>query len=162
MIVVVDQSGSMVDAMVQCTILASIFAGLPNVDVHLLAFDTRVIDLTAWVHDPFEVLLRTQLGGGTHIHAALVEAAQKILEPNNTVMVLISDFYEGGSDQVLFDYIKSLKESGLHFIPVGAVTSSGYFSVNQWFRDKLKELGMPILTGSPKKLIQELKKVIVN
>ncbi|BAY23014.1 VWA_CoxE family protein [Calothrix sp. NIES-2100] len=162
MIVVVDQSGSMVDAMVQCTILASIFAGLPNVDVHLLAFDTQVIDLTAWVHDPFEVLLRTNLGGGTHIYAALVEAAQKILEPKNTAVVLISDFYEGGSDQVLYDYIKSLKESGLHFIPVGAVTSSGYFSVNQWFRDKLKELGMPILTGSPKKLIQELKKVIVN
>ncbi|MDZ7959097.1 MAG: VWA domain-containing protein [Aulosira sp. DedQUE10] len=162
MIVVVDQSGSMVDAMVQCTILASIFAGLPNVEVHLLAFDTQVIDLTAWVHDPFEVLLRTNLGGGTHIYAALLEAAQKILEPKNTAMVLISDFYEGGSDQVLFDYIKSLKESGLHFIPVGAVTSSGYFSVNQWFRDKLKELGMPILTGSPKKLIQELKKVIVN
>ncbi|MFB8791163.1 MAG: VWA domain-containing protein [Potamolinea sp.] len=162
LIVVVDQSGSMVDAMVQCTILASIFAELPNVDVHLLAFDTQVLDLTAWVHDPFEVLLRTQLGGGTYIYQALVEAAQKILEPSHTVLVLISDFYEGGSDQVLFDYIKSLKESGLHFIPVGAVTSSGYFSVNQWFRDRLKELGTPILTGSPKKLIEELKKVIVS
>src|SRR5690606_2978214 len=31
MIVVVDQSGSMVDSMVNCTILASIFAGLPRV-----------------------------------------------------------------------------------------------------------------------------------
>ena len=41
LIVVVDQSGSMVDAMVNCTILASIFAGLPQVDVHLIAFDTR-------------------------------------------------------------------------------------------------------------------------
>jgi VWA domain containing CoxE-like protein len=162
MIVVVDQSGSMVDAMVQCTILASIFAGIPNVDVHLIAFDTQVLDLTPWVQDPFEVLLRTQLGGGTYIYGALVEAAQKILEPSHTVLVLISDFYEGGSDQVLYDYIKSLKESGLHFIPVGAVTSSGYFSVNQWFRDKLKELGTPILTGSPKKLIQELKKLIVT
>lgn len=161
MIVVVDQSGSMVDAMVQCTILASIFAGIPNVDVHLIAFDTQVLDLTAWVNDPFEVLLRTQLGGGTYIYGALQEAAQKILSPQNTALVLISDFYEGGSDQVLFDYIKSLKESGVHFIPVGAVMSSGYFSVNQWFRDKLKELGTPILTGSPKKLIQELKKVIV-
>lgn len=162
MIVVVDQSGSMVDAMVQCTILASIFAGIPNVDVHLLAFDTRVLDLTAWVHDPFEVLLRTQLGGGTYIYQALVEASQKILEPKNTVLVLISDFYEGGSHQILFDYIKSLKESGLHFIPVGAVTSSGYFSVDQWFRTQLDQLGTPILTGSPKKLIQELKKVIVT
>lgn len=162
MIVVVDQSGSMVDAMVQCTILASIFAGIPNVDVHLLAFDTRVLDLTAWVHDPFEVLLRTQLGGGTYICQALVEASQKILEPKSTVLVLVSDFYEGGSHQVLFDYIKSLKESGLHFIPVGAVTSSGYFSVDQWFRSQLEQLGTPILTGSPKKLIQELKKVIVT
>lgn len=161
MIVVVDQSGSMVDAMVQCTILASIFASLPMVDVHLIAFDTRVLDLTPWVHDPFEVLLRTQLGGGTHIYQALVEASHKILEPRNTAVVLISDFYEGGSDQVLFDYIKSLKDSGAHFIPVGAVTSSGYFSVHQWFRTKLKELGTPILTGSPKKLIEELKKVIV-
>jgi hypothetical protein len=162
MIVVVDQSGSMVDAMVQCTILASIFAGLPNVDVHLLAFDTQVLDLTPWVHDPFEVLLRTQLGGGTYIYSALQVAATKIIEPRHTALVLISDFYEGGSHELLFDYIKSIKESGTHFIPVGAVTSSGYFSVNQWFRDKLKDLGTPILTGSPKKLIQELKQVIVS
>ncbi len=161
MIVVVDQSGSMVDAMVQCTILASIFATLPNVDVHLLAFDTHVLDLTPWVHDPFEVLLRTNLGGGTYIYGALVEAAQRIAEPHNTALVLISDFYEGGSHQVLFDYIKSLKDSGVHFIPVGAVSSSGYFSVDNWFRTRLKELGTPVLTGSPKKLIEELKKIIV-
>ena len=161
MIVVVDQSGSMVDAMVNCTILASIFATLPNVDVHLLAFDTRVLDLTAYVHDPFEVLLRTQLGGGTYIYQALLEAAQRIQEPKKTVLTLISDFFEGGSNQVLFDYIKSLKDSGVHFIPVGSVSSSGYFSVNDWFRSKLKDLGMPVLTGSPKKLIEELKKIIV-
>lgn len=162
LVVVVDQSGSMVDAMVQCTILASIFAGLPNVDVHLLAFDTQVLDLTAWVQDPFEVLLRTQLGGGTYIYQALVEASKRVSEPRQTAIVLISDFYEGGSEQILFDYIKSLKESGVHFIPVGAVTSSGYFSINDWFRTRLKALGMPILTGSPKKLILELKKLIVT
>jgi hypothetical protein len=157
LIVVVDQSGSMVDAMVQSTILASIFTGLPNVDVHLVAFDTRVIDLTPWVRDPFEVLLRTDLGGGTLIHQALVEASQKIVEPKNTAMVLISDFYEGGSDQVLLDYIIGLKGSGVHFIPVGALTSSGYFSVSEFFRTRLKELGMPILSGAVTKLIQELR-----
>ena len=53
-IVVVDQSGSMVDAMVQCAILASVFAGLPRVSVSLIAYDTSAIDLTPWVHDPFE------------------------------------------------------------------------------------------------------------
>jgi hypothetical protein len=160
MIVVVDQSGSMVDAMVQCTILASIFAGLPRVDMHLLAFDTQVLDLTPWVHDPFEVLMRTNLGGGTLIYNALMEASNKIEEPRNTAVVLISDFYEGGSNQVLFDYIKGLKDSGVRFFPVGAVTSSGYFSVNQWFRDRLKELGTPILSGNIKKLIGELKNLL--
>lgn len=157
LIVVVDQSGSMVDAMVQSTILASIFTGLPNVDVHLVAFDTRVLDLTPWVRDPMEVLLRTELGGGTLIHQALVESAKKIVEPKNTAMVLISDFYEGGSDQVLLDYIIGLKNSGVHFIPVGALTSSGYFSVSEFFKTRLKELGMPILSGSVTKLINELR-----
>jgi hypothetical protein len=160
MIVVVDQSGSMVDAMVQCTILASIFAGLPRVDMHLLAFDTAVLDLTPWVHDPFEVLMRTNLGGGTLICNALQEAAKKIEEPRNTALVLISDFFEGGSNQVLFDTIKALKDGGVRFIPVGAVTSSGYFSVNQWFRDRLKELGTPILSGHIRKLIEELKNLL--
>jgi hypothetical protein len=160
MIVVVDQSGSMVNAMVQCTILASIFAGLPRIDVHLLAFDTQVIDLTAWVHDPFEVLIRTNLGGGTLIYKALLEASKKVEQPRNTTVVLISDFFEGGSNQVLLDYIKGLRDSGVRFIPVGAVTSSGYFSVCEFFRTKLKELGTPILSGSIKKLIQELKAIL--
>ncbi len=161
MIVVVDQSGSMVDAMVQCTILASIFAGLPHVDVHLLAFDTRVIDLTAYISDPFEVLMRTNLGGGTHINLALQQAQQKVEDPRRTAVVLITDFYEGGSDQVLLDTITAIKQSGMHFIPVGSVNSSGYFSVNEWFRTRLKAMGMPVLTGTPKKLIAELKKLIV-
>lgn len=157
LIVVVDQSGSMVDAMVQSTILASIFAGLPKVDVHLLAFDTRVLDLTPWVSDPFEVLLRTTLGGGTYIRLALIEAAKKIVEPKNTAMVLISDFYEGGSDQQLLDFIKGIKDSGVHFIPVGALQSSGYFSVSEFFRVRLAELGMPILHGAVNKLIHQLR-----
>ncbi len=160
MIVLVDQSGSMVDAMVQCTILASIFAGLPRVDMHLMAFDTRVLDLTPWVHDPFEVLMRTNLGGGTLIRKAVLEASAKIEEPRNTCLVLISDFYEGGSDQELLDTIVGLKNAGVHIIPVGAVTSSGYFSVSQFFRSRLKELGMPILSGHIRKLIQELKAVL--
>jgi hypothetical protein len=119
-----------------------------------------VLDLTPYVHDPFEVLLRTELGGGTLIKQALVAGEEKIEEPRNTAVVLISDFFEGASDQELLDYIKRLRDSGVHFIPVGAVTSSGYFSVSEWFRTRLKELGMPILTGSIKKLIEELKNLL--
>ncbi|MEU4235032.1 VWA domain-containing protein [Nonomuraea sp. NPDC026600] len=154
LIVVVDQSGSMVDAMVNCTILASIFAGLPKVDVHLVAYDTRALDLTPWVKDPFEVLLRTTLGGGTDGTVAMALARPKIVDPRNTVMVWISDFYDNRS---LIDDFTSLHRSGVKFIPVGSVNSSGYASVDQWFREKLKDLGTPVISGHIRKLVLELK-----
>jgi hypothetical protein len=157
MIVVVDQSGSMVDSMVNCTILASIFAGLPKVDVHLIAYDTRALDLTPWVHDPFEVLLRTSLGGGNDGPVAMAMAHPKIVDPRNTVMVWISDFYEFGRSQPLFDAIEAVHRSGVRFIPVGSVNSSGRQSVNPWFRDRFKDLGTPVISGHVRKLVFELK-----
>jgi hypothetical protein len=157
MIVVVDQSGSMVDSMVNCTILASIFAGLPKVDVHLIAYDTRALDLTPWVHDPFEVLLRTNLGGGNDGPVAMAMARPKITDPRNTVMVWISDFYEFDRSQPLFDGIEAVHRSGVRFIPVGSVNSSGRQSVNPWFRQRLKDLGTPVISGHIRKLVFELK-----
>jgi Mg-chelatase subunit ChlD len=158
LVVVVDQSGSMVDAMVQCAILASIFATLPRIVVSLVAFDTNVIDLTPWVADPFEALLRTDLGGGNDGPKAMVHARSLIVDPRRTTMVWISDFFEFQNDRPLFEMIKSVKQSGVHFIPVGSVSSKGYFSVNEWFRKQLKSIGLPVLTGNIKKLILELKK----
>ncbi|MEV5540648.1 VWA domain-containing protein [Saccharopolyspora shandongensis] len=157
LIVVVDQSGSMVDSMVNCTILASIFAGLPKVDVHLIAYDTQAIDLTPWVHDPFDVLLRTNLGGGNDGPVAMAMARPKIAEPQNTVMVWISDFYEFDRSQPLFEGIEAVHRSGVKFIPVGSVTSSGRQEVNPWFRERFKTLGTPVISGHIRKLVQELK-----
>ncbi|MGW0120634.1 VWA domain-containing protein [Streptomyces sp. NPDC003327] len=157
LIVVVDQSGSMVDSMVNCTILASIFAGLPKVDVHLIAYDTRAIDLTPWVHDPFDVLLRTNLGGGNDGPVAMAMARPKIAEPKNTVMVWISDFYEFDRSQPLYEGIEAVHRSGVRFIPVGSVTSSGRQEVNPWFRERFKALGTPVISGHIDKLVHELK-----
>ncbi|MFF9073580.1 VWA domain-containing protein [Streptomyces sp. NPDC014872] len=156
LIVVVDQSGSMVDSMVNCTILASIFAGLPKVDVHLIAYDTQALDLTPWVHDPFETLLRTNLGGGTDGTVAMALAQPKIAEPRNTVVVWISDFYEWRSEP-LFESMTAIHRSGAKFIPVGSVTSSGRASVNPWFRERFKDLGTPVISGHIRKLVHELK-----
>ncbi|RSN51657.1 vWA domain-containing protein [Actinomadura sp. WAC 06369] len=156
MIVVVDQSGSMVDSMVNCTILASIFAGLPKVDVHLVAYDTRALDLTPWVHDPFEVLLRTRLGGGTDGRVALELARPKITDPRNTVVVWISDFYEWAGEAI-FAQFEAVHRSGAKFIPVGSVNSSGSAVVNPWFRERFKGLGTPVLSGRIQKLVTELK-----
>ncbi|GIE86168.1 vWA domain-containing protein [Actinoplanes regularis] len=160
LIVVVDQSGSMVDAMVNCTILASIFAGLPKVDVHLVAYDTRALDLTPWVHDPFEVLLHTHLGGGTDGTVALDLARPKIADPRNTVVVWISDFYEW-QEQAVWDGMQAIHRAGVKFIPVGSVSSGGHQSVNPWFRQRFKDQGTPVLSGHIKKLVTELKNFLV-
>jgi hypothetical protein len=160
LIVVVDQSGSMVDAMVQSAILASIFASLPKVDVCLIAFDTNVLDLTPWVHEPFEVLMRTKLGGGNDGPKAMRKAYEYIVEPRNTTMVWISDLYEFQNDRPLFEMMKGVKESGVKLIPVGSLKGSGYFSVNEWFRAQLKSIGLPVLSGHIKKLIEELKHLL--
>lgn len=155
LIVVVDQSGSMVSAMTQCAILASIFASLPRIKVTLIAFDTSVIDLTPWVHDPFEALMRTNLGGGNDGPLAMVEARAHIADARRTTMVWISDFYER---RELMPMIKAVKESGVQFLPVASVSGTGYYSLDGWFKDELKKIACPVLTGNIKKLIAELKK----
>lgn len=160
LIVVVDQSGSMVHAMVNCTILASIFAGLPRVEAYLYAFDTEVVDLSPWVDDPFEALLRTQLGGGNDGPKAMRAAAARIQDPRKTVMVWISDFYEFQNDKPLFAMIEAVKQSGVTFIPVGSVSSGGYFNVNPWFRQKLESIGTPVVSGSLRTLVRELKSAL--
>jgi hypothetical protein len=156
LIVVVDQSGSMVPAMVNCTILASIFAGLPKVDAHLIAYDTRALDLTPWVHDPFETLLRTNLGGGTDGTAAMTLVQPMIAEPRNTVIVWISDFYESRVEE-LFASMAAIHRSGAKFIPVGSVNSSGQGSVSPWFKERFKDQGTPVISGHIRKLVHELK-----
>jgi hypothetical protein len=156
LIVVVDQSGSMVPAMVNCTILASIFAGLPMVDAHLIAYDTRALDLTPWVHDPFETLLRTSLGGGTDGTVAMTLVQPMIAEPRNTMVVWISDFYESRVEE-LFASMAAIHRSGAKFIPVGSVNSSGHGSVSPWFRDRFKDQGTPVISGHIRKLVHELK-----
>lgn len=156
LIVVVDQSGSMTDSMVNCAILASIFAGLPKVDVHLIAYDTQALDLTPWVHDPFETLLRTNLGGGNDGMVAMGLVQPKIAEPRHTVVVWISDFYETRIE-LLFENMAAIHRSGAKFIPVGSVTSAGRGAVNPWFRERFKDLGTPVISGHIRKLIHELK-----
>jgi len=81
----------------------------------------------------------------------------KVIDPKNTVVVWISDFYD---NRDLMPWFTQLVRGGVNFIPVGSVSSSGYFSVDSWFRKELKALGTPVLSGSLKTLIKELKSAL--
>jgi len=98
-------------------------------------------------------------GWSSTSRSQLRRRASLVSEPRNTTMVWISDFYEFQNDQPLFEMIKEVKESGVRFLPVGAL-KNGYFSVNEWFRDKLKGIGLPVLTGSIDKLIGQLRDLL--
>ena len=111
------------------------------------------------MHDPFETLLRTQLGGGTDGTVAMALVQPKIADPRNTVVVWISDFYESRSEP-LVEAMTAIVRSGARFIPVGSVNSSGQGSVNPWFRQRFKDLGTPVISGHIRKLVFELKKFL--
>lgn len=53
--------------------------------------------------------------------------------------------------------MEALHRSGVRLIPVGSVSSGGQQSVNPWFRQKLKDLGTPVISGHIRKLVFELK-----
>jgi predicted metal-dependent peptidase len=95
-IVAVDQSGSMLDSAIFSAVMASIFAELPAVRTSLFLFDTEIADLSDKVGQPVDVLLSIQLGGGTDITKAMQYANQLVSQPARTIVVLITDFYEGG------------------------------------------------------------------
>src|SRR4029077_17655703 len=94
-ILCIDQSGSMAASVVYASILGAVLASIKAVKTSVVVFDTAVVDLSELLHDPVEVLFGTQLGGGTDINRALSYCQGLVRSPHETILVLISDLYEG-------------------------------------------------------------------
>ncbi len=86
-ILLIDQSGSMVDSVIHSAVMAACLWQLPGMRTSLIAFDTAVVDLTADVADPVELLMKVQLGGGTDIARAVGYAQSLVSNPQRTVVV---------------------------------------------------------------------------
>ena len=123
-IMLVDQSGSMTDSVIHSAVMAACLWQLPGMRTKLVAFDTEVVDLTDDVADPVELLMKVQLGGGTDIAKAVAYAQGMVSNPTKTVVVLISDFYEGGSEHELIRRVKALVAEGVRFLGLAALDSS--------------------------------------
>lgn len=157
-IVLVDQSGSMLDSVVHSAILGSIFASVPEIDLRLAAFDTEVVDLTEIAHDPVELLFGVQLGGGTLIERAVGWAAQQVREPRRTLVVAITDFFEGGPPEKLFTRVKDLVDSGVKCLGLAALGPEGQPDYDKHVARKLVALGMPIAAMTPLQLAEWVAK----
>ncbi|MEL7358169.1 MAG: VWA domain-containing protein [Cyanobacteria bacterium J06634_6] len=124
-ILCVDQSGSMATSVVYSSIFAAVLASIPAVKTQLVVFDTAVVDLTEMLEDPVDVLFGTQLGGGTDINQAIAYCQSNIRRPQETILVLISDLYEGGNNQALLKRVASLVSSGVQVITLLALNDEG-------------------------------------
>jgi Mg-chelatase subunit ChlD len=120
----IDQSGSMVDSVIHSAVMAACLWNLPGMRTRLVAFDTEVVDLTSDVSDPVELLMKVQLGGGTDIARAVGYAQSLVENPQRTVVVLVSDFYEGGDARELVRRTRALVQAGVTVLGLAALDSS--------------------------------------
>lgn len=148
-ILLADQSGSMATSVVYAGILACILASLRTLQTHLIAFDTSVVDLTAHLNDPVDLLFATQLGGGTDISKALAYAQPLIQRPNDTIFILISDLYEGGREEDMLKKAAAVKASGAQFIALLALSDQGAPAYNRQIAGRLADLGIPAFACTP-------------
>lgn len=161
-IVCVDQSGSMLESAIFSAVMASIFAELPGVKTSLVLFDTQIVDLTDKVGEPVDVLLSVQLGGGTDITKAVEYCGGLVREPARTIFVLITDFYEGRSEQDLVRAVRKLADANVRLVGLGALGYDAQPQYNRATAGKLRKEGMDILVCTPEKLAEAMGQIIAG
>ncbi len=151
-ILLIDQSGSMVESVIHSAVMAACLWGLPGMRTRLVAFDTSVVDLTDDVADPVELLMKVQLGGGTDIAKAVAYAQSRIANPGRSVVVLVSDFYEGGSEQELVGRVRALVQSGVKVLGLAALCAQAKPNYDREMAARLVREGMQVGAMTPGEL----------
>jgi Mg-chelatase subunit ChlD len=149
LILCVDESGSMATSVVYAGIFGAVLASLPSIRIQLVAFDTSVVDLSEELHDPVELLFGTQLGGGTDINQALAYSHGLIQQTHDTILVLISDLYEGGNREELIKRAATVTASGVQMIVLLALNDDGAPSFDHNIAAAFAGLGIPSFACTP-------------
>jgi Mg-chelatase subunit ChlD len=147
----VDQSGSMASSVVYSSIFGAVLATLKAVSTSMVVFDTAVVDLTKDLEDPVDLLFGTQLGGGTDIDRALGYCQQIITRPAQTILVLITDLYEGGDERSMLRRAADLVQSGVQVICLLALSDEGAPYFDRGNAAALAKMGIPSFACTPDK-----------
>ncbi|MCF2530041.1 VWA domain-containing protein [Yinghuangia sp. KLBMP8922] len=145
----IDQSGSMAASVVYASVFGAVLASMRTLDTSLVVFDTAVADLTDRLSDPVDVLFGTQLGGGTDINRALAYCQSLITRPADTVVVLVSDLYEGGVRQEMLRRVAAMQRSGVQVVTLLALSDEGAPAYDHQNAAALAALGSPAFACTP-------------
>jgi Mg-chelatase subunit ChlD len=148
-VIALDQSGSMAGSVVHASVFACVLARLPALRTSLVAFDTAVADLTPLLHDPVDVLFGVQLGGGTDIGAALGYCRRLVTRPRASVLLLISDLFEGGHVAAMRARVAELVRDGVTVVVLLALSDDGVPVYDHHEAAALEALGAAVLACTP-------------
>ena len=115
----------------------------------MVVFDTAVADLSENLSDPVDLIFGIQLGGGTDINKALAYCQQTITRPADTVLVLITDLYEGGPAAEMLGRAAALKASGVNLICLLALSDEGAPSFDRQNAEALAAMDVPAFACTP-------------
>lgn len=147
----IDQSGSMGTSVIYSGIFGAVMASIPAIQTRMVVFDTNVVDLTDELDDPVELLFGVQLGGGTDINRALTYCQQMVQRPADTVLVLITDLFEGGNNEEMRKRAKTLAEAGVQVVVLLALNDEGAPSYDHGNAEFMASLGIPVFACTPDK-----------
>ncbi|AIU90179.1 VWA domain-containing protein [Pectobacterium odoriferum] len=159
-ILCVDQSASMSSSVMYAAVCASILAALPAVRVSLIVFDTQVVDLSHLAHDPVDVLMTVQLGGGTNIAKAMQYCEQQVQNPKRTIVTLISDFEEGGALNRLLSCVQRMHSQQITLLGLAALDDAAQPVYDTAIGQKLADRGMHVAALTPEHFAQWLAEVM--
>lgn len=159
-IIAVDQSGSMLDSLIHSAVMAAIFAALPSVSAHLLLWDTRVVDVSEHVRDPLEVLMGSQLGGGTELLPALERCAALVTEPDRTILVVVSDWVLFRDHEACLRLAGELHEAGVRCLGLCALDTDARPVYDEAFARQLAGRGWRVAALTPSKLAEQVGRLM--
>jgi Mg-chelatase subunit ChlD len=148
-VLAIDQSGSMAESVVYAGVFGSVLASIRAIRTQVVAFDTSVVDLTDRLNDPIDVLFGIQLGGGTDIDSAIAYCERLITRPADTVLILLSDLFEGGVRDGLEGRLAQLVRSGVTCVVLLALSDEGAPSFDRDHAAALASLGVPSFACTP-------------
>jgi Mg-chelatase subunit ChlD len=148
-ILCLDQSGSMAASVVYASVFGAVLASVRSLSTRLVVFDTAVVDLTDDIDDPVDVLFGVQLGGGTDIAGALSYCAAQVTRPRDTVLVLVSDLFEGGDPEEMLRVAASLVGSGVTMVALLALSDDGAPAYDHDHAAAFAALGIPAFACTP-------------
>jgi len=148
-IIAIDQSASMAESVVHAAVLGAVLASIPSLRTHVVAFDTAVVDLTPVLHDPVDLLFGVQLGGGTDIGAAVSYCRTLVERPTRTLVVLVTDLFEGGNSDLLVHHAAELVASGTTVLVLLALADGGAPAYDHQMAARLAALGIESVACTP-------------